>query len=121
MVSHNRIQPRAILRRIGARDVATGTVIAVGYFAAAKFGLSLAFATKQVTALWPPTGIAVAALVLCGYRVWPAIYLGALAINGLVGGSIIVAAGLAIGNTLGPVVAVSCLRRLAGFDKTLAR
>jgi PAS domain S-box-containing protein len=100
-----------------------GTVaaVAVVYFGAAKFGLSLAFSTKQVTAVWPPTGIAVAALLLCGYRVWPAIYLAAFAVNALVGDSILVAAGIAVGNTLGPVVARFSLGRLSGFDTALVR
>ena len=90
-------------------------------FAAAKFGLSLAFATKQVTALWPPTGIALAALLLRGYRVWPGIWVGAFAINALVGDSLLVAAGMAVGNTLGPLVAVLALRRFTAFAPALAR
>jgi signal transduction histidine kinase len=99
----------------------TIAVVAAVYFGAAEFGLSLAFSTKQVTALWPPTGIAVAALLLGGYRVWPAIYLAAFAVNALVGDSILVAAGIAVGNTLGPVVARFSLGRLGGFDTALAR
>ena len=50
--------------RASIRTAAMLAVDTVAYGAAAKFGLSLAFATKQVTALWPPTGIAVAALLL---------------------------------------------------------
>ena len=46
-------------------------VVGVAYFAAARFGLSLAFTTKQVTAVWPPTGIALVAFLLWGLRVWP--------------------------------------------------
>ncbi len=97
------------------------TAVALVYFCAAKIGLSLAFSTKQVTALWPPTGIALAALLLGGYRVWPGIFIAAFAINALVGDSIVVAAGIAVGNTLGPVIARYSLRRLAGFDPSLAR
>jgi signal transduction histidine kinase len=103
------------------RYLGTVALVAVIYFGAAKFGLSLAFSTKQVTAIWPPTGIAVAALLLGGYRVWPAIYLAAFAVNALVGDSILVAAGIAAGNTLGPVVARFSLGRLGGFDTALAR
>jgi integral membrane sensor domain MASE1 len=106
---------------LSPRYLGTVAAIAVVYFAAAKFGLSLAFSTKQVTALWPPTGIAVAALLLGGYRVWPAIYLAAFTVNALVGDSILIAAGIAVGNTLGPVVARFSLDRLGGFDPTLAR
>jgi diguanylate cyclase (GGDEF)-like protein/PAS domain S-box-containing protein len=103
------------------RYLGTVAAVAVVYFGAAKFGLSLAFSTKQVTALWPPTGIAVAALLLGGYRVWPAIYLAAFAVNALVGDSILAAAGIAVGNTLGPVVARFSLDRLRGFDPSLGR
>lgn len=95
--------------------------VALVYFGAARFGLSLAFSTKQVTALWPPTGIALAALLLAGLRVWPGIFIAAFAINALVGDSIVVAAGIAVGNTLGPVIAQFSLARLAGFDPSLAR
>jgi hypothetical protein len=45
---------------------------------AAKPGLSFAFATPSVTAIWPPTGLALAALVLGGYRLWPGVAIGAL-------------------------------------------
>ncbi len=103
------------------RYLAALAALALVYFAAAKFGLSLAFATKQVTALWPPTGIAVAALLLRGYRVWPGIWVGAFAINALVGDSLLVAAGMAVGNTLGPVLAVLALRRFTAFEPALAR
>jgi integral membrane sensor domain MASE1 len=49
------------------------------YFAAAKLGLSLAFVAEQVTVVWPPTGIALAALLLIGPNVWPGVALGAFA------------------------------------------
>ena len=95
-------------------------VVVILYFAAARFGLSLAFSTKLVTALWPPTGIAVAAIFLLGYRVWPAIFIAAFAINLLIGGSIPIAACIAVGNTLAPILAVFGLRRLSQFDGTFA-
>lgn len=107
--------------RIDGRYIATVIALALAYFAAGRFGLSLTFSMKQVTALWPPTGIAVAALLLWGYRVWPGIYLGALSVNALVTDSFLVAAVIAVGTTLGPVIARFGLRRLGGFDNALAR
>ena len=78
-------------------------VIAAVYFGAAKFGLSLAFVNSQVTAIWPPTGIALVTLLLLGNRMWPGIFLGAFLINAITG-TPMTAVGLAIGNTLEAVV-----------------
>jgi signal transduction histidine kinase len=113
--------PRAKPTRVGVRYVATVAALSVVYFGAAKFGLSFAFTTKQVTAVWPPTGVAVVALLLFGYRVWPGLLCGAFAANATQGEPIVTAAGIAIGNTLGPIVAAFVLRRVVRFDKTLAR
>ena len=95
-------------------------LVAVAYLAAAKFGFSLAFATKQVTAIWPPTGIAIAALLLYGYRVWPGIWLGAFASNALSSEPVWTAAAIATGNTLAPVFGAYLLRRF-GFQNELER
>ena len=53
-------------------------LIAGSYYGSAKLGLNLAFATSSVTAIWPPTGIALAALVIWGRSYWPGVALGAL-------------------------------------------
>jgi len=57
-----------------------GTLAAV-YFAAAKGGLLLATVGAQVTLVWPPTGLALAALLLGGPRLWPGVALGATLVN----------------------------------------
>jgi hypothetical protein len=59
--------------------------LAAVYYGAAKLGLSLAFMNSSISAVWPPTGIALTALVFWGYRMWPAIALGALAANSFTG------------------------------------
>jgi integral membrane sensor domain MASE1 len=56
-------------------------LLAVIYLIADKLGLRLAFVNPSATAVWPPTGIALAALLLLGYQVWPAIFLGAFLTN----------------------------------------
>ena len=56
-------------------------LLAAVYFGAAKLGLTMAFVAEQVTAVWPPTGIALAALLVFGYRIWPGIVLGAFLAN----------------------------------------
>jgi PAS domain S-box-containing protein len=95
--------------------------IAAAYVAFAKLGFSLAFSVKQVTAVWLPAGIALAALLLRGYRVWPAIWLGAFVGNALSHEPAFTAAGIATGNTIGPLVGAFLMRRYAGFDEALER
>src|SRR5262245_37056900 len=78
--------------------------LAAVYFGAAKLGLTMAFVAEQVTAVWPPTGIALAALLLFGYRLWPGIALGAFLVNAAADEPLATAAGIAIGNTLEALV-----------------
>jgi PAS domain S-box-containing protein len=71
------------------------------YFFAARLGLALAFAHTSISPVWPPTGIALAATLLWGYRIWPGILLGAFVANAaLTPVSLPVAAVIAAGNTL---------------------
>jgi len=85
-------------------------VVAVAYFAAARFGLSLAFTTKQVTAVWPPTGIALVAFLIWGIRMWPGVFVAALLANAMTYEGLSTAVGIAAGNTcagiLGAVVLI---------------
>ena len=75
-------------------------VLAAVYFAAAKLGLMLAFVHASATAVWPPTGIALASMLLLGPRVWPAILLGAFLANVTTAGNLWTSLGIATGNTL---------------------
>jgi integral membrane sensor domain MASE1/anti-sigma regulatory factor (Ser/Thr protein kinase) len=94
--------------------------LALVYFASAKLGLALAFATPSVTAIWPPTGVALAALVLGGRGLWPGVLLGAFLANVTTDVPVYTAAGIAVGNTLEAVVGVALLGRV-GFRPTLQR
>jgi PAS domain S-box-containing protein len=86
--------------------------IAIIYFAAAEFGLSLASVHTSVSPVWPPTGIAIAALLVFGRKFWPAILLGAFGANLLTLVSVPTAAGIAVGNTLEALTAWYLLRRI---------
>jgi signal transduction histidine kinase len=88
-------------------------LVAAVYFGGAKLGLSLAVAHGVITPVWPPTGIAIAALLLLGPRFWPAVAIGALAGNVTSGVSLWVAAGIAAGNTLEALAAVYLLHRVS--------
>src|SRR6478736_3920662 len=56
-------------------------ITAAAYFVAGKFGLTLASVHTNVSPVWPPTGLALAAVLLFGIRVWPGVFLGALLVN----------------------------------------
>ena len=96
-------------------------LLAAIYVAAATLGLSLAPMHKSVSLVWPPTGIALAALLLFGYRLWPGIALGAFLINASTGVGLAVSAGIAAGNTLEAVAGTYLLRRLPRFRASLER
>ncbi len=90
------------------------------YFVAAELGLSLAFIHTNVSPVWPPTGVAVAAVLLLGFRVWPGILIGAFAANVLTPIPIGSVLGIAAGNTL-EALAASYLLRTAGFGNAFNR
>ena len=94
--------------------------VAVLYFAAAKLGLSLAFIHGNVSPVWPPTGVALAALLLFGYRAWPGVLIGAFAANVLTPIPIASVLAIAAGNTLEALIAVFVLRR-SGFNNSFDR
>jgi PAS domain S-box-containing protein len=91
------------------------------YFAAAKLGLSLAFAAEQVSPVWPPTGIALAAVLLFGYRVWPGIALGAFLANVTASEPLATALGIAVGNTMEALLGAWLLHQFVGFQNSLSR
>jgi integral membrane sensor domain MASE1 len=96
-------------------------LLAAAYYGAAKLGLTLAFANRSVTAVWPPTGIALAALVLWGGRYWPGVAIGALLANGWTGVPLETVVGITLGNTLEAVTGAWLLRRVGRFRSSLRR
>src|SRR5207302_4718261 len=82
------------------RRVALLVALAAVYFIAGKLGLKLAFVNASATPVWPCTGIALAAFVLLGYDVWPAVLAGSILVNITTAGSVATAVGIAVGNTL---------------------
>jgi PAS domain S-box-containing protein len=113
-------QVRDALTRDRARVAVEYAVVGGAYIGAAKFGLHLSVAHGVITPVWPPAGIAIAALVLRGPKLWPAIAIGALVSNATSGVSIGVATAIAFGNTLEAVAGWYLLRR-ANFRPSLDR
>jgi diguanylate cyclase (GGDEF)-like protein len=96
-------------------------VLSLVYFAAGKLGLKMAFVNASATAVWPCTGIALTALLILGYRVWPAILAGAFLVNLTTAGTIATSLGIAVGNTLEGVVGCYLITRFAGGRQTFER
>jgi PAS domain S-box-containing protein len=99
--------------------VGLNVFLALVYFAAAELGLSLASLHSNVTPVWPPAGIAIASLLIFGLRVWPGIFLGALAANLPTNIPAASAFGIAIGNTTQALVAYWLLLRVVRWLGTL--
>ncbi|MFE7236178.1 MASE1 domain-containing protein [Streptomyces sp. NPDC002405] len=107
------VASRDRLRRVGMTALQIGAVAAL-YYTSGKLGLLQQFMRGQVTPLWPPTGIALAGLLLFGLRVWPGIALGALLIDIPLGPTTPAVLAITAGNTLAPLCSYALLRR-SGF------
>jgi serine phosphatase RsbU (regulator of sigma subunit)/anti-sigma regulatory factor (Ser/Thr protein kinase) len=99
-----------------------GAVALVGaaYYIGARLGLTLALVERNVTPLWPPTGIALAAFLLVGRSLWPGVAVAAFAVNLPISAGPVAAAATAAGNTVAPLVAALLLARV-GFRRQLDR
>ena len=95
-------------------------LVALVYWLAARASLSLALVHGQVTPIWPPTGIALVAILVFGRPMALAIFAGALAVNLPIGPTPIGAVVIAAGNTLAPLAAAELLNRI-GFRRELDR
>jgi signal transduction histidine kinase/CheY-like chemotaxis protein len=95
--------------------------LAAAYFVAGKFGLSLAFVNTSATAVWPPTGISLAALLLLGMRIWPGVFLGAFITNLTTTGDPVSSTGIAVGNTLEALAGAFLVTRFANGARAFER
>jgi signal transduction histidine kinase/CheY-like chemotaxis protein len=95
--------------------------LALIYLVAGKLALQLAFVNASASPVWPPAGIALAALLVLGFRVWPGIFIGAFFVNFLTAGNIFTSLGIASGNTLEALCGAWLVSRFAGgmqvFDR----
>ncbi len=96
-------------------------VLAGTYVVTDKLGQTMAFTSGKITLVWPPTGIALAALLIFGYRLWPGIALGAFLANVSTGAPLVFTVIVTIGNTLTALSGVYLLRRFSGFQNSIDR
>ena len=100
----------------------TLALLTVAYIAAGRLSLLLAFANENASPVWPPTGLAIGALLILGLRAWPAIAVGAFVVNLTNSGDPAVSLAIAVGNTLealaGAWLTLRFARGRAAFDST---
>jgi integral membrane sensor domain MASE1 len=107
----------SLLARLRGSGVFVLVGLVVAYFVTGKLGLRLAFGHPSATAIWPPTGISLAALLIYGYWAWPAVWIGAFLVNVTTAGSVATSIGIASGNTLEAVVGALLTNKMAkGLD-----
>ena len=108
--------------KVTLKYLAGVTAFTLVYVAAAKFGLWLVPGVQNsVTPVWPPAGIALAVILVFGYRFWPGILIGAFAITAFSGFPVTTALGIGVGNTLEAMLATYLLRRVGAFHRALDR
>ncbi len=107
------------LRRFSTLPVVGG--LALTYFVVAKLSFGLAFVHASASSVWPATGLALAALLLFGYRVWPGIFLEAFLVNAVTAGNLASSFGVATGNTLEALCGAWLVHRLASGTRAFDR
>jgi signal transduction histidine kinase/integral membrane sensor domain MASE1 len=113
------IAPRTS-RRGGLNYIAGLIGIGLTYYVLAKSGLALALIHPSASSVWPATGFALAAIVLWGYRVWPAIFLAAIIANATAAGSIGTAISIATGNMFEALVGAALINVWANGRNTFS-
>jgi PAS domain S-box-containing protein len=93
----------------------------VACFLGGKVGLGIPFTSGNVSPVWPPAGIAMAAILVVGYRIWPAVAIAAFLVNFFTPIPHVAALGIAVGNTVGPLAGIWLLRRIPRFHPSLTR
>jgi PAS domain S-box-containing protein len=113
--------PYWLIDEVGKRSWLLLCSIGVTYVLAARVGLVDANLHDNVTLIWPPVGIALAAALIFGLRVWPAVAVGAFLAYRIAGAPLGFAAVTAVGNTVEILVVAMVLRTWCGFDNGLRR
>ena len=97
------------------------SIVTLIYFVVGKFGLMLASLHASASPVWPCAGIALAAILFLGYRVWPAIFVGAFLVNVTAAGNIPTSFAIATGNTLESLAGAWLVNRFAGGPNAFDR
>jgi diguanylate cyclase (GGDEF)-like protein len=101
------------------KRVALIGLLAIAYVLLGKMGLALAVVNPSASVVWPNSGLALAALLTGGFRLWPGIFLGAFLVNVTTTGLVFPSVGIAVGNTLEAVMGAWLTFRFAGGKEAI--
>lgn len=102
-----------------ARDQILMVSLIVAYVVTGKLGLLLAFEHPATSVVWPPAGLALGAFLVFGYRMWPAVLVGAVLLYAATIGPSFAILTMAAGNTLEGIAGAYLINRYAGGRQTL--
>ena len=97
------------------------SLLAVIYHLTARLGLEMAYVQANTSPVWPPTGIALAVLLVFGIKLWPGISIGVLFGSLISGAPLNLALGMALGNSLEAIAGAYALRRYINFHNSIDR
>ena len=103
------------------RQAKVPALIFVSYLVTGYIGLHLQSINTFATLIWPPSGIAFAAYLMYGSRVWSSVFLAAFFINISIGAPLLVALGIAFGNTLGPLIGTIVAKWYSNYNFEILR
>lgn len=89
------------------------------YFVVGQIGLAISPTWGVVTLVWLPSGLALSALIIGGWRLWPAIFAAAFALYASVGAGFLPAIFLGIGNTVEALIGAYILSHIVGLRPNL--
>ncbi|HEY7238006.1 MAG TPA: MASE1 domain-containing protein [Burkholderiales bacterium] len=121
MPPENALEDKAVVSSRRWALLAQAGLLAAAYFGAAKLALLVAIPPGYATAIWPGSGIALAALLLGGNRLWPGVWAGSFAANLTIEGSLFAAAVIATGSAFQAFVGAELVRRHIGLPCRFAR
>src|SRR6267154_1460630 len=94
------------------------SIVAASYIALAESALLLPAINPAATPLWPPTGFALALVLLRGYRIWPAILVGSLSPYLMAGQSLLVSGSVGISTLLAAFAGTWLINRWSNGHQT---
>src|SRR5438309_3154416 len=113
----DKVRPRDI-----GKYLALIAIVLVSCFLAGKLGqATIGIRSGNIGPVWPAFGVALAAVLLGGYRVWPGIFLGSFLVDLLSPVPVVASLGQASGSTLAAIGGAFALRRMASFESSFSR